>query len=79
MVEKIYMDFAIGHERPLHGRGRSFYGRHARFTPMKKKNIFSGNALVILKTDVDVRFKDADVYFKIQFGRQIVVKLLFDG
>lgn len=63
------MDLEIGHRRPLYGHGRPFYGRDLHFSPMKEEIIGSDNSLNISKTDADVNFTDANVYFKINFGR----------
>lgn len=46
---------------------------------MREELIGSGNSLNILKTDAGVHYVDADVHFKIKFGRQIVAKLHSEG
>lgn len=72
------MDYEVGRGRLLRGRRRLLYRRNVHFSPMKKTIIGSGDSLIISRTDAEVYFMDADLYFKIEFGRRAAVKLHAD-
>lgn len=70
----IYIAFEIGGGSPLYGCWSPLYRREVHFSPVRRNIVDSETSLIVLKTEADIHFMDADDHLKNEFERRIALE-----